>query len=168
LGRLAQLNLLDKSGAADYRNQILHYVEPDCLRRRRYDIPFFGKSCDDLPVQHFLGAGESRVHGYDFSQLLRAAFQFQFVSPPSQFLSYHSNPRPSFGELDSSVSHDYGDVVFYAEFRKLTIMVGFLEVMHSRLVGIPHMNVYVHSMIKRIKSRILQIAEDSIFVPAHI
>jgi hypothetical protein len=170
LGRPAQLRLLDgPEEAADYRYQIQNYVVKDCLHRIKCDIPFFGKSCDCLSVRHYLIAGESRIHGHDFSQMLRAAFQFQFVSPSSKFLSRYSNQRPSFGGLDSSISHDYGNVVFYGEFRKLTIMVGFLEVMHSRLVGDRHMNIYVYSMIKRIKSRILQIANDSIILPpAHI
>lgn len=165
-GSLAPLKMLDQSGEADdYRYQIQNYVEPDCLLRRRCDMPFFGKSCDHLSVQHYLMAGESMVHGHDFSQMLRAAYQLQFVLPSSQFLSRYSNRRPSFGGLDLSVSHDYGDVVFYVEFRKLTIMVGFLKVMHSRLVSNCHMNVYVYLMIKRIKSQILQIATDSIILP---
>lgn len=164
-GYPAQLILLGKKEANDYRYEFQHFVGPQCLSRERYAVPFFGKCWRDLSVQHYLDAGKSK--GYDYPQLLLAAFQLQFFLPSSHFVPTCANRSQSSGRLCSSILHDYRKIFFYREFWKLNIMIGFLKVMYPRLINRDrYMNKFIDSMVRRIKSQIFADAYKSIFVPA--
>ena len=163
-GYPAQLISLSEQQAHDYRYDFQHFVGPQSLSRERYGVPFFGKYWSDLSVQYYLDAGKSKW--YDYPQLLRAAFQLQSFLPSSHFVPTCANRSQSSGRLCSSILHDYQKIIFYREFWKLNIVIGFLKVMYPRLIYRErYMNKFIDSMIRRIKSRIFANAYKSIFVP---
>lgn len=166
-GYLSRLKLLNKPDDEKYRYQFQYFVGPQSLSRKKYGMPFFGKGWNRLSVQHYLDMGKSKVYGHNYSQLLLAAFQLQFILPSSQFVPTYANRRQSSGRLCSFLLYNYRDIVFYREFWKLITIIGFLKVMYPRLINWDrYMNKYIDSMIRRIKSRIFADAHNSIFVPA--